>query len=357
MRYRTVIAIIATTISLQSEAEETKKADDNNGKPVITFAGLWQVHGRAYAEQTGPGTPLANTLALRRGEIRIVGTFTPRVSGWIMIDPAKQLGANGNGVTQSTNILQEVVLTYKITDTVLVDAGQYKIPLGYEGDQVGSGATQNVERALMYQTRDPLGGGNGDVRDAGIRLRGSHHGLEYDLGWFNGLGERQNTTATTDSRPLVARLIYNLPLAKGLRLGVGHAEAPRSTGLHRRLTNAFAVYKSGRATLQSELLTGETRYPVRGWYGHAGWLITPRVEATARYDVFDFNRHSPGDSAVRDLIGGVNYYLKANSVKIQANLLRRNGGKGLLAADGYWANAVSFSQSNVQLRLNFQVSF
>jgi len=64
-----------------------------------------------------------------------------------------------------------------------------------------------------------------------------------------------------------------------------------------------------------------------------------------------------GDTTVTESLLGVNYYIKGNNAKIQANLVRRNGGSGLIGANGFGSNATAFSKTATQLRTNFQMAF
>ncbi len=62
----------------------------------------------------------------------------------------------------------------------------------------------------------------------------------------------------------------------------------------------------------------------------------------------------------KNLEGGPKQYEDAHIglvSKIQANIVRRNGGEGLIGANGFSSNATGFSNSSTQLRANFQVAF
>lgn len=326
-------------------------------KPTLTLSGLAQIHARGFTGQSGPVAETPDTFLLRRAEIRLSAVISPRVTGYISVDPAKQLNMSGGGVTPASNVLQEVVVSYQVTPKTFLDVGQFKIPIGYEGDLVSSAALPNIERALFYQARDPQGGGQGDIRDTGIRLRTSTGPFDLHLGVFNGLGERQNTTSASDEKALVARALYNVHAIEGLRVGVSGGHASSATQPSRTLANAFAVYKHGRATLQTEYSAGRHRFAPRGWYAHAGWAVTPKIETTARYDTFDYDCHGAADTTVRDAILGVNYLVRGNNAKIQANLIHRDGGASLAGIAGLPSSAAQFANSGTQLRVNFQVGF
>jgi hypothetical protein len=313
---------------------------DDAPKPTVTVGGLGQIQFRG-ATEPDPGTFL-----LRRAEVRVTAEISPLVSGYVVLDGAR-----------AGSPLQDVVVALRFAPRTFLDAGQFKIPIGYEGDLVSSSALQNIERALFFQARDSLGGGAGDVRDTGMRVRTSAGPLDIQFGVFNGLGEHQNSTATTRGRAGVARVVYNVPRWKDLRFGISAARAGSSTTLHRRIGNAFAVYKSGPATLQAEYVTSDNLFHERGYYAHAGWQLTSAIEGTLRYDTFDFNRRSTAGTAVRDVIAGINYYIRGNNAKIQANVIRRNGGTALTARNGFWTSATAFSTSGTQLRVNVQMGF
>ena len=330
---------------------------DEPAKPTITVSGLAQIHARGFTSQSGPVAETPDTFLLRRAEIRVSAVVTPKISGYIAIDPAKQLSIGTSGANQSSNVLQEAVISYQVSPKTFVDVGQFKIPVGYEGDLVSSSALQNIERALIYQARDPQGGGQGDIRDTGIRVRTAAGPFELQLGAFNGLGERQNTTAVADEKALVARAVYNVPAVAGLRLGVSGGHAASDTQPSRSIGTAFAVYKRGRTTFQTEYAAGKHRFEPRGYYAHVGVAVTPKIETTARYDVFDFDRDSAGGTEVRDAILGVNYLLRGNNAKIQANVIHRDGGANLVGVAGLPSSAAAFANSGTQLRVNFQVGF
>jgi phosphate-selective porin len=262
--------------------------------------------------------------------------------------------------------LQEIQISYLLNKTATanhsIDVGQFKIPIGYEGDQVSSGNLQTVERALFFTQRDPSGAdqGYGDVRDTGAQLRGTIGPVDYRLGVFNGLGDRQNTTASSDPKAVVARLAYRPAFVQGLTVGVSGGRGNTALGAGNRrfeneLLNAFAAYKRDKITFQAEYLQGETQLrggaansDVRGYYGSLGYLFTPKLEGVFRYDSFDSARNV-ANAEVRDITLGLNYYIKGSNAKIQANVVNRSGAPGSPVAD--------LRPDRTELRTNFQVAF
>jgi hypothetical protein len=360
----------ALSTRLQTLEGEQKKTAEAVAKPnvstgsklPITFSGLLQVHGLANFNEDGPDARANDTFRLRRGELRITGQITRRLKATAMFDIAKTQNSSDR---PSDSVLQEIQLSYLLSENKArgtsntIDIGQFKIPVGYEGDLVSSSALQTIERALMFQNRDPFRGGYGDKRETGVQLRGEHGQFAYWIGAFNGLGERQNDVSINDNKAVLARLVYQPNGANGLRLGVsggvGNTGNPTAGGprLDRNLLNLFAVYKKDKITAQTEYLMADSQTiadtfvrDVRSYYGSIGYMFTKKLEGVARYDVFEFTNGADGKISEATL--GLNYYIKGNNAKIQANIVQRSGDE----------NAPSgFRNDGVQLRTSFQAAF
>lgn len=365
---------------------------NSSSKLPVTVSALLQVQVSSFFNQDTTAARAQNdSFRLRRGEIRLTGQITPRLSGAIMFDlaktgsqtstftPAPNGGAGGTISTtnnQANNPLQEMVLAYQIrTDPkspTFVDLGQYKVPIGYEGDLVSTGALQTIDRALFYRETDnvsPLnitnagnGGGFGDRREKGIRLRGSiTPQFDYNLGVFSGLGERQNTVNdVSDQKIPVARLIFKPRGLQGLQIGVSGAKGGNrfaGTKIDRRIINGFVVYKKDKITFQTEYLSGKgtvnvtpgTFKNVKTYYASLGYLFTPRIEGVLRYDTLkrEFQTNATGNKTTEALIG-LNYYLKGNNAKAQINLVKANNS---------FNTNTPLTGNNLALRTQFQVAF
>jgi hypothetical protein len=353
--------------SAEAAAKAGAPTVQSNSKLPVTVSGLLQVQGTTTTSESGPTFPrAADTFRLRRGELRITGKITPRITGTIMIDPAKPsrlnpitIPAGGGTVTptvqQSSNVLQEIQLSYLInqrgSNSLYADAGQFKIPIGYEGDLVSSSALQTINRALMFSVRDPFAGGYGDIRESGARLRGTAGPVGYELGVFNGFGERQNDLALGDPKAVIGRLMYRPRGVDGLTLGVsggvgntattaGAARADRSQ------FNVFSAYKRNKVTFQAEYLRGDAQIQggggvrdVTSYYGSIGYLFRPKIEGVFRYDTFDTDRRN-SNLNLNELTLGLNYYIKGNNAKIQSNIVRRNGIGSTAVAAGTSATGI-----------------
>jgi phosphate-selective porin len=361
---------------MEAAAKAQGDAAAKAGNPVttrekVTVSGLLQVHGQGFVGQDNAFPRRADTLRLRRGEVRITApSITPRVSGTMQVDFAKAIAVNSAAGAATTvrardNVLQEIQISYLLNkrgnNSHYIDIGQYKIPIGYESLQ-SSAALQTIERGLFYTQRDPSGSdqGYGDVRDSGVQVRGTFNRFDYRLGIFNGLGDRQNTVATTDPKAILGWLAYRPIFIDGLQIGVSGGGGNTALGagnrrFNRGLFNLFGVYKKNKVTFQSEYLQGETQLrggipssDVRGYYASLGYLFTPKIEGVLRYDTFDSARNLANAEA-RDITLGLNYYIKDNNAKIQANIIRRNGAPG--------SPVVDLRPDRTELRTNFQVAF
>lgn len=367
-----------------AQGEAAKNTPSVTTKLPVVISGLLQVQSLNFFNQDGPGRDAADTFRLRRGELRLTGTITPKLTGTIMIDPAKT--TSGTNIRTRDNILQEIQASYLLRSTgtgaeasnLYFDAGQYKIPVGYES-LLSTSALPFVERALIFTQRDPFDGGYGDVRDTGLQLRGNVGSqFNYRLGVFNGFGDRQNTLAVSDAKAVLGLLSFSPRGLPGFQIGVsgGRGNTGQSTGIiptvgrsNRDLFNVFGVYKREKLTLQAEYLSGKAQgfqstgtppvvspqqRDLKGYYGSIGYLFSPNVEGLFRYDYLDANRQATGDSTVRDLILGINYYIKGNNAKIQTNLIRRSGANGLTPGSNPTTDIV---KDRTELRTMLQLAF
>jgi hypothetical protein len=360
----------------------------SNSKLPLTVGGLAQVQALGYLNQEGPVARASDTFRLRRAEVRIAGSLTPRVSGLVVFDAAKALNANfvpassGTGGTVSINragnVLQDLQISYLMrnrgtgsrTSSTSIDVGQFKIPVGYESTLISTAAVPFVERSVIYTARDPFGGGYGDVRDTGIQLRGTQGTLDYRIGLFNGLGERQNDLALSDNKAILGLLSWRPQFLSGLQIGVSggidntRTNSAQTARPERSLFNTFAIYKRDKFTFQGEYLSGRahplgtiTERDIRGYYAGVSYLFTPKVEGLLRYDVLNTNLKAGTnvDATVRDMILGMNYYIKGQNAKIQLNLVHRNGASG--GNSGAFTPPNDLRDSRNEIRTQAQVAF
>ena len=296
----------------------------------LTFNGLVQAWYAAGTEG------FRDTFRIRRSELYFNGQITNKARWQVMLDPAKALALETgpsdsprvvppSAIAQSTRLLQNAVITFDYNPRMRSSIGQFKLPLGLEGQQ-SSGRLDTVERALFASDR-ARGGAYADVRDVGVMVRGgSGSRLDIQAGLFNGVGESQNETDRNDQKAVAAsvvvRPVSGLHLGSSGAWGNGGGDRPR-----RDRVGAEVQYTRGPLTLRSELMTGhDGALHRRGAYGHAGYRFSPRVEGVLRVDTWDPDTDSDATAssvAERDYIAGVNVFLSQHNLKLQANYLRK----------------------------------
>jgi len=313
----------------------------------VKLSGNLQVEGIARLNESGPAAATADTFRLRRGQIKLQGQITPRISATAMFDVAK-----------STGILQDLYISYLLNkdkkNANYIDVGQLKVPIGFESSFSAS-ALPFVERSLLSQLKDPLKAPYETGRDTGIQVRGASGKFDYRLGIFNGFGDSQNALANSDTKAVIGRLAYNV--TPDWQIGGSYGRG--NTGINtagvragRDLWNLFTAYKHDKLSLQGEYTQGDYSDPVngtqdiRGYYSNIGYFLTPKLEGVARADFFDYKNLN---AAIKQYTLGLNYYLKGNNAKIQLNLVHTDGNP---AAPGS-----AFDNDSNELRTLFQVAF
>lgn len=338
-------------------------------KSPVVLSGLFQIHSLNYFDQDKAFPRTADTFRIRRAEVRLTApAITSRISGTVQLDFAKavQNTAAAPLIRSRDSVLQEIQISYLLNkrgnNAATVDVGQFKIPIGYESLQSSAGLPL-IERSLIFSQRDPFDGSYGDQRDTGIQLRGTQGQFSYRVGVFNGFGDRQNTLAISDPKAVLAWLSYKPKSINGLEFGVSGGKGNTGNSANngagprtdRDLKNAFIAYKKNKLTLQGEYIAGDSQLidnsalrKIKGYYGSAAYLFTPKIEGVLRYDYLDTDK-TLGNAAVRDIILGANYFIKGNNAKIQTNLVFRNGGSGSPIA--------ALRPDRTELRTAFQIGF
>lgn len=317
---------------------------------AVTLNGMFQFW------MTAGDAGYRNSYRLRRAELKASGAASPKVSWVVMLDFGKSLSASStmqsNGtvqtsVGQSGRALQDATILYQVTPDLRIDAGQQKVPFGLEGSQ-GSGTLEMVERALFMSDK-ARGGSFGDVRDAGVAVRGKwRKSLDYQVGVFNGSGESQNDTDANLAKALIARVVVRpWPAvqvgASGVYAGSSAGDAPR------RDRDAVELrIRTTRVLFQAEAAAGhDALIRRRGAYVHAGFRLRPALDLHLRADGWDpdVDREADAASATeRSLLGGATWALTSAGLKLQADVARRTYTAGL--APSRW-----------QLMLNLQTNW
>lgn len=324
----------ATSSDTAAKQQKTPNLVEN-GFGKVRFTGF--IHGWMAAGDQGFG----NTFRIRRAEMKFSGDLMPKVKWTVMFDLAKALSLNTTSTTvngtpvirtasvnQAGRIFQEAYVTLGYHKRANINFGQFKIPLSQEGLQSTS-TLDTVERALFMSDRS-RGGGLGDNRDIGVMVFGPlDKQLDYQFGVFNGTGESQNDVDQNKQKAIAGRLVFKPSALPGLQIGGSGAWAasPQTTNPRRQRLGGEAVYQRNKVRIKGEFMTGiDGDIHRRGYYGHFGYRLSPKVEAIFRYDVFDPDTGRETTAATineRDFVTGVNYYIKDNNFKLQFNYLRK----------------------------------
>jgi hypothetical protein len=352
-----------------TNAALAKKADVGVGK--LRVSGLFQVwYGSAFGDTFGGNSPLntsgvpagrnygggvGDTFRLRRAEIALIGSITPRVDYRVMIDPAKVVGVNTTTTTVSTpsgttsvvnsvtsnattNILQDLWVGFQLTPRFRAEIGQQKTGLSEEGDH-SSGQLLTVERSIM-NTLPATVGRIGDIRDTGAVLRYKHPLGSLNFGIWDDNGATQNSLDTDRLKFADASAYFTgirhltLGVWGGTNLGDAKPAAARDRA------GVTVLYQSGPHLLEAEgayALDYAAGAPLfartigLGGYVLYAHTISRQWQLVGRYDEWDPAVHggittagltiAPSSHNLREYTLGVNYYLRAHNAKVQTNYI------------------------------------
>ncbi len=286
---------------------------------------IWYQHQDNDPDQPKPEEQ-QDTLRLRRAEVRLSGEMAPAWNWTVMIDPAKPLKVNqtsatvagekvvtGVSVDQSSNVLQELVFTLRFLKPMMMDIGQFKIPVTEEGLR-SSAKLDTMERSIIGRTF-------GDQRDIGLQVRGDHGFIQYWAGVFN--GEGRNTADANDQKDLAARVVVR-PWG-GLEWGGSAYRGLQGKDLLDKnrvgLELRYSIYGVSLKTEYVKARDGET--DKAGWYVQAGYRFLSRWEGVVKAEGFDPDIDE-GDNLQQDYTVGINYFLDDHHAKAQVNYIHRD---------------------------------
>jgi len=297
------------------------------------FTGLLQVW--AFGGDYG----YRSTVRIRRAEVKLVSDLGRRARATVVFDIAKSLALSASGtqvsVSQSSRALQDGFISLPLR-RVQIDAGQQKVPLGYEG-MLSSSALESAERPLMFSDR-ARGGTFGDIRDLGIVARSSLSWIEYHAGVFNGSGENQNEVDKNVGKSAIVRVALKPRLLRGLQFGASGATSGAATADKptRDRVGAELIYRYHALLLQSEAMRGQdgtiTR---RGGYFLAAFGLNPRLRLHARADAWDPDASSESAAVAateRDYLSGVTWMPAATRLKLQFVAVRKTYTRNIVPA-------------------------
>lgn len=304
----------------------------------LKFSGVLQAWYQAGDEGFG------NTFRVRRSRLYLSGDLPAHTRFMVMVDPARALAINQQtvsvdgttvvksaSVNQATRILLDAYIAMAVAPHFEVQAGQFKLPMDYEGSAPVQGMPL-VERTLMVTDR-ARGGTFGDLRDMGVMVRGTFdNGVEFRAGVFNSLGSNQSEVDKDDHKAVAGRVAWRTPL-RGLQVGAFAAsDRDSESGTSHRKSGVDVRFTRGRLLLQGELAGGhDGALTRRAYYATAAWRVLPAVEVAGRLDVLEPDTRAgsdPANAAERDYVGGFTHRLSGDTVRWQAEYLRKTFGGG-----------------------------
>jgi len=296
------------------------------------FLQLWYLDGHTIT------TP-HNTYRVRRADLKLSGTISPRVRWRISVDGAKLLNLNKTSTTigdstalrdasvdERTRILQEASINVSVLPNLRIDVGQQIIPLALEGT-IASPQIETIQRTMFIEER-ARGGTLGDIRDIGATARGSlgEGSIEYQLGLFNEMGESQNNTDQNDQKAAVGRVAFHVPFINQLQFGGSGGFEAGTLSQRRERGGGEAQFRNRWLTLRSEVM-GARDGAIRrlGYYGLGALRAWSVVELVGRWDDWDPDLHretGPTDVDERQIVGGMNFYIEGAATRLAANVIR-----------------------------------
>jgi hypothetical protein len=277
----------------------------------VAFHGLVQIWFTAREDQS--------TFRVRRTELKLSGSATGHVEWTVQVDPSKVITLRNRAPDElppdveidNGSVLQDALVSYRLSPSVAIDAGQFKLPLSREGIQ-SSASLETIERAQFASAVGKFA----DVRDLGVRARGLVGPLGWHAGVFNGLGESFNRSDDNAQKAVVARTV--IAVLSGFEAGVSGAHTlGRAAEGERYRWGGDLAYADTRFGLRAEVLGGADGDRERvGFYALTSYRWQPRWQAVLRYDAWD----NQGVTQ-RDYVAGLNYLVEGNHAKLQLNFI------------------------------------
>ena len=304
--------------------------------PAAVPAPSFGVNGLSQVTFTG-GDATRSTYRLRRIELKVTADLGDRAQAVLMVDAAKSLALSTSGaqttVNQSSRMLQDAFVSIPVS-RLTIDAGQERLPLGYEGS-MGASGLETVERALM-ESEKARSASFGDVRDAGVSVKQTWSFVDYRVGLFNGSGETMNDVDKQVAKALVGAVAFHPGFLEGFRVGASGATSGSAAGDNptRDRVGADVRFARGPVALQAEAMSGQDGATRRlGAYALATWAFHKQAKVVARVDSWDPDRaadNTAANVAEHDYLGGFTWLPAGTRLKLQLNVVRKTYVAGLV---------------------------
>jgi phosphate-selective porin len=302
-------------------------ADERIDKMYNTLSKLPKISGDVNVRYIYDDLPENNSFDVRRARLDFRGNVTNKIEYRIYLD------------FMSGAKLTDAYLTWKMTDYLSLQAGQYKIPFSLE-NPYNPNNLETIDNSLVVTNLVNYSGVYGigaSGRDVGIMLSGNLLPMDgfsiinYSAGLFNGAGI--NTADNNKPKDFSGMLAVN-PL-KHLSISASYYNGkmgPDTLTRSRIRTGFGAKYDDSRLLLRTEYIQGKMgSVKSDGLYAVAGYFVHPKIQPVLKYDYFRGNV-DVDSTTQQDYVIGVNY-LPVNSVRLQLNLTHRiDNGSNLIAA-------------------------
>jgi hypothetical protein len=181
--------LAASSLCLSAQTPATIEGKDSTLKIGFMVQPSFEAVGSPLSQMEGQ----SQNFFLRRMRLMLSGTLGADFEYSIFTDDAT-LGKGTSAGTKTNDglIISDVVLTYKITEKIKVDAGFIIVPLSHISTQAATNLHSWDFGAYTFQesTQSPLGMGSSTNRDGGVQVRGivgkPQGNLEFRLGVFQG---------------------------------------------------------------------------------------------------------------------------------------------------------------------------
>ncbi len=343
---------IATADTARTRVDQSAAAPTREEAPpspaVATAAGIGSltIGGEIQVWYTSGSGGLDNTFRVRRADVRLAGTLSPRVSWLLQVDAAKSLSlrtaaATSDGshaepaVSQASRMLQDASVTLTYSPKLALTAGQFLLPFTREGTTVVA-QYATVEQSMFIADR-ARGGGVAAVRDLGVMISGkAGTRVQYKIGVFNSSGDLQNATDGDTQKAVVGRVTMHPRQHWDIGASVVYGGAPAGDRVRRDRQAVEAQYSRPAVTLRGEAVRVQDGDVTRaGGYLHAAATIHAGTELVTRFDWWDPNRGLEARSenvAAREILIGINHVIDSGALKVQLNLTRRTYARDLIGA-------------------------
>jgi hypothetical protein len=334
---RAVVAILCWNLLGVVFAQEAPAARAENQQTFHASAYLQLRYTRA--DDTSP------LYALRRFKVMLNGKLSENIEWYAQgfFEDGNETGVDGHPY------LQEAWLRFSQWKDAAITVGQLKPPFGMERFTPDY-ELFTIDRSVVTDTLIPNGDMPGSFdRSRGFQVNGKplRGRLSYSVGLLDGEGARQPFHGIG---PLVATRIGYQPVERGhlkgrpLRLHIGGDFAFRRAqdlafrgpwlslpDFHGRDTRLGLEFSGdwGDASLRAEYIeahfnfenTARPDFKADGFYAQAAKYLAPKWQIVAEFQ--GFNSHEPrlNPSGLRWTSVGVNYYIRANRLKLMADYI------------------------------------